>query len=64
MAHILNQVVVQDDQNNLPKRVIIQWTDDVTGDMEQKIVDYSTMSAADQTTYDNFIAMSEALMNI
>ena len=63
MAHILNQVVTQDSVNDLPQRIIIQWTNDDTGEMEQKIVDYSELSSADQTIYDAFIIMNKTLMN-
>ena len=60
MANILNQVVVQENLEGIDKRMIVQYTDDVTSDSSQSIVDYSTLTVEEKATYDAFIALSNS----
>ena len=60
MANILNQVVVQENVEGIEKRMIVQYTNDATGENGQNIVDYSTLTAEEKTTFDNFIALSDS----
>ena len=60
MANILNQVVVQENVEGIEKRMIVQYTDDVTEESSQVIVDYSTLTAEEKTTYDAFISLSNS----
>lgn len=60
MANILNQVVVQENVEGIEKRMIVQYTDDVTEESSQVIVDYSTLTAEEKATYDAFITLSNA----
>ena len=60
MANILNQVVVQENVEGIEKRMIVQYTDDVTEESPQVIVDYSTLTAEEKATYDAFITLSNA----
>lgn len=60
MANILNQVVVQENVEGIEKRMIVQYTDDATGENGQSIVDYSTLTAEEKATYDAFIALSNS----
>lgn len=60
MANILNQVVVQENVEGIEKRMIVQYTDDATGENGQSIVEYSTLTAEEKTTFDNFIVLSNS----
>lgn len=60
MANILNQVVVQDNVEGIEKRMIVQYSDDVTEESLQVIVDYSTLTVEEKATYDAFIALSNS----
>jgi hypothetical protein len=60
MANILNQVVVQDNVEGINKRMIVQYTDDVTSENSQVIVDYNSLTAEEKATYDAFITLSES----
>lgn len=60
MANILNQVVVQENVEGIEKRMIVQYTDDVTEESSQVIVDYSTLTVEEKATYDAFIALSNS----
>jgi hypothetical protein len=62
MAKTLNQVVTQDNQNTVPKRIIVQFTDDSTGS-NQVIVEYDSMTTESKAIYDTFIQMCEVYMN-
>lgn len=57
MANILNQIVVQENIQGINKRMIIQYTDDVTNDNLQSIVDYDALTAEEKTIFDNFITL-------
>ena len=60
MANILNQIVVQENVEGIEKRMIVQYTDDVTEESSQVIVDYSTLTVEEKATYDAFIALSNS----
>ena len=60
MANILNQVVVQENVEGIEKRMIVQYTDDVTEESSQVIVDYSTLTAEEKSIYDAFITLSNS----
>lgn len=67
MAKELIQVVTQDaqtgDLGNVPKRVLVQWSDSDTGDSDQEIVEYDSMTTEAKAIYDTFIQMCEVYMN-
>lgn len=58
MANIFKQTVLQDTTEIIPKRMIVQYVDDATGEQSQVIVDYDSLSAGDKTTFDNFVNLS------
>ena len=60
MANILNQVVVQENVEGIEKRMIVQYSDDVTEESSQVIVDYSTLTVEEKATYDAFITLSNS----
>jgi hypothetical protein len=60
MANILNQVVVQDNVEEIEKRMIVQYTDNQTQEKGQSIVDYSTLTAEEKATYDAFVTLSNS----
>ena len=60
MANILNQVVVQDNVEGIEKRMIVQYSDDVTEESSQVIVDYNSLTAEEKATYDAFITLSNS----
>ena len=60
MAKILNQVVTQYNVEGIEKRMIVQYTDDITEESEQVVVDYSALTAEEKTTYDAFISLSSS----
>lgn len=63
MAKSITQVVTQENlSNNVPKRTIIQYNDDVLG-LQQTIVNYDDMSVESKAIYDTFIQMCEIYMN-
>lgn len=62
MANIYKQTVVQKDNGAIPKRIIVQYFDDVANQDKQEIVNYSDLSGAEQATYDAFIVLSESKM--
>jgi uncharacterized protein (DUF433 family) len=62
MAKVIRQIVVQDNltgtMNDVPKRFIVQYYDDVeNSDLQQIIVYESDLTAEQKTTYDNFITL-------
>lgn len=57
MAKTIKQIVVQDSLDNVPKRFIVQYYDDVAEQDGQEIVFYSDLTAEEQATYDNFITL-------
>ena len=60
MAKIIKQIVVQDNLDNVPKRFIVQYYDDVTEKDGQEIVFYSDLTAEEQATYDNLISLGNS----
>lgn len=60
MANILNQVVVQDNVEGIDKRMIVQYTDDVTEESDQVVIDYSSLTTEEKATYDAFITLSNS----
>lgn len=64
MAKTLNQVVTQDSLSNssVPKRIIVQYTDDVDGE-GQVVINYSDMTTEAKAIYDTFIQMCDIYMN-
>ena len=60
MTKILNQIVVQDNVEGIEKRIIIQYTNDVTEESSQVIVDYNSLTAEEKATYDAFIIMNNS----
>jgi len=60
MANILNQVVVQENVEGIEKRMIVQYTDDATGENSQNIIDYSALTTEEKTIYNSFITLSES----
>lgn len=60
MANILNQVVVQDNVEGIDKRMIVQYTDNVTEESDQVVIDYSTLTAEEKATYDAFVTLSNS----
>jgi hypothetical protein len=57
----IKQTVVQYNQNNVPVRMIVQYETE-NGDNNQVIVERDELSASEQTTYDEFKALSESKM--
>jgi hypothetical protein len=56
MARELVQVVTQDNQNGLPKRILVQYDDtESTEEFTQKIVEYDSMSVEAKAIYDTFV---------
>ena len=64
MAKTLYQVVTQDSLSNssVPKRIIVQYTDDVDGE-GQVVINYSDMTTEAKAIYDTFIQMCDIYMN-
>lgn len=60
MTKILNQIVVQDNVEGIEKRIIIQYTNDVTEESSQVIVDYNSLTAEEKATYDAFIILNNS----
>lgn len=60
MANILNQIVVQENVEGIEKRMIVQYTDDVTEESSQVIVDYDSLTTEEKSTYDAFITLSNS----
>jgi len=64
MAKDLIQVVTQDNQNGLPKRILVQYDDTESNEeFTQKIVEYDSMTTEAKAIYDTFIQMCEVYMN-
>jgi len=60
MAKTIKQIVVQDNLENVPKRFLVQYYDDVAEQDGQEIVFYSDLTTEEKSTYDNFIAFSNS----
>ena len=60
MAKVIRQIVVQDSLDNVPKRFIVQYYDDVAEQDGQEIVFYSDLTAEEQATYDNLITLGNS----
>jgi hypothetical protein len=60
MAKTIKQIVVQDNLDNVPKRFIVQYYDDVAEQDGQEIVFYSDLTAEEQATYDNLITLGNS----
>jgi len=60
MTKILNQIVVQNNVEGIEKRIIIQYTNDVTEESSQVIVDYNSLTAEEKATYDAFIILNNS----
>ena len=63
MANILNQIVVQENVEGINKRMLVQYTDNVTNENSQSIVDYDTLTVEEKITFDNFIALGSSKMS-
>ena len=62
MANNINQTVTQIDKDNLPKRVVVQYYDDVTQEGKQTITNYDDLTAGQKTTFDDYQTLCESLM--
>ena len=60
MAKTIKQIVVQDNLDNVSKRFIVQYYDDVAEQDGQEIIFYSDLTAEEQATYDAFITLSNS----
>ena len=60
MAKTIKQIVVQDNLDNVPKRFIVQYYDDVAEKDGQEIIFYSDLTAEEQATYDNLITLGNS----
>lgn len=60
MAKTIKQIVVQDSLDNVPKRFIVQYYDDVAEQDGQEIVFYDSLTAEEKTTYDSFITLGSS----
>jgi hypothetical protein len=62
MAKILKQVVTQEAIGLVPKRIIVQYFDDVAEEDKQTITNYDDMTTEEKATFDAFITLSESKM--
>ena len=62
MANILNQTVTQTDIELTPKRLIVQYTDDVTFESKQEIVNYDNLTTGEKATFDAYQSLCESKM--
>lgn len=66
MPKQLIQVISQDaqtgDLGNVPKRILVQWSDDETGEASQEIVNYDDMTTEAKAIYNTFIQMCEVYL--
>ena len=60
MAKIFKKTVVQDNLDDIDKRFIGQYFDDVSGENGQVITNYSDLSASEKSIYDAFQELSES----
>ena len=60
MAKTIKQIVVQDNLDNVSKRFIVQYYDDVAEQDGQEIIFYSDLTAEEQATYDNLITLGNS----
>jgi hypothetical protein len=57
----IKQTVVQYNLDGVPQRMIVQYTNDQSEDT-QVIINYDTLTAEEQATFDAFKALSESKM--
>jgi hypothetical protein len=57
----IKQTVVQYNLDGVPQRMIVQYTNDQSDDT-QVIINYDTLTAEEQSTFDAFKALSESKM--
>ena len=62
MANILKQEVTQQETNSFPKRLIVQYFDDVSQEDKQQIVNYDDLTTEEKTTFDAYQALCESKM--
>lgn len=62
MANSLIQATSQQEQNNIPKRVIVQYYDDVSEQTNQNIVNYDDLTTEEKATFDAYQALCESKM--
>lgn len=67
MAKILNSTVVQSNVEELPKRLIVQFTEtDGNGDKTagQSIINYDDLTSDQKTTFDNFDNLCKSFLSV
>lgn len=57
----IKQTVVQYNLDGVPQRMIVQYTNDQSDDT-QVIINYDTLTAEEQATFDAFKVLSESKM--
>ena len=57
----IKQTVVQYNLDGVPQRMIVQYTNDQSDDT-QVIINYDTLTAEEQATFDAFKTLSESKM--
>ena len=62
MANILKQTNTQQDQTPIPKRVIVQYYDDVTEEDKQAINNYEDLTVEEKSIFDAYQSFCESKM--
>jgi len=62
MANILKQTNTQQEQTPIPKRLIVQYYDDVAEENKQTITNYEDLTVEEKATFDAYQALCESKM--
>lgn len=62
MANVYKQTVQQEASGDIPKRIIVQYFDDVAEENKQQIVNYDDLTTEEKADFDAFITLCQSKM--